>query len=149
MVVISAVVENELAWSTFGGQKMLRDKCAWQDFHKTCTATVEKKVIPNGLLFGQSLSEVLPARSSGSERGGKIFFGIGRSYRPDLITLFYALTGTPTPKLGPVGPRGQGGGGLRFLVRVRAGCFPETHNFHQMPPGWRSNGQVSITCQLI
>ena len=32
-MVISAVVENELAWSTIGGQKLWRDKFAWQNLH--------------------------------------------------------------------------------------------------------------------
>lgn len=43
-----------------------------------------KKVFPNGLSFGQSPSEVLPARPNGSECGGKTVFEIGRSYRPEI-----------------------------------------------------------------
>ena len=42
-----------------------------------------KNVLQNGQLLGQSLSQVLRERPSGSECGGRKVFGIGRSYRPE------------------------------------------------------------------
>ena len=38
------------------------------------------------------------------------------------------------PDLDPSHPTCISEGGLRFLVRARAGFFPETHNFHRVIP---------------
>ena len=64
---------------------------------------------------------------SASECGVKGSFGDSK-----VLPSWNLILGTPTPKLGPLEPRGQGGGGPSYLVRVRVRLFfPEIHNFHR------------------
>ena len=65
-----------------------------------------------------------------------------REESPTVLKLDYLILGANwdphTENCPSLNPRAGRGGGLRFWVRVRdlvrAGFFPETHNFHRVIP---------------